>query len=383
MAIHVEQNTRSVFAPVVALSFSSAQMEDCRNFLANRTAHTECVPVVDEAQLLMNSTGRLVETDYRFNAIGFDALARVLSGGLSAIFNELSGETTRGTLKEERPFDLAAAVSIYNTTLQIRFEAVREKTLLINHHEKAVEGFLGLDHRMLDNTVFFDTVQREMADKQPQAEFSRAEVIGRELRIYYIDPQSRRTDIHPDPRHAFASGWYFANREDAGNAIKAAVCIFTKFGAAVEPATKGSKIVHTGSDLLGRTAVLVSRAAAKTVDMGKLAKQIRDMLATPLKFSDNRTEFENMVRHWAYYISRFKVRYELARVISRHAALTGSDIDPRDPIELYTKTALESRTAYDLLCSILRQSRQEYATYRDLLQGMAMRLLMPDAFGKK
>jgi hypothetical protein len=129
--------------------------------------------------------------------------------------------------------------------------------------------------------------------------------------------------------------------------------------------------------------VLVSRAAAKTVDMGKLAKQIRDMLATPLKFSDNRAEFENTVRHWAYYISRFKVRYELARVISRHAALTGADIDPRDPIELYTKTALESRTAYDLLCSILRQSRQEYATYRDLLQGMAMRLLMPDAFGKK
>jgi hypothetical protein len=383
VAIHVEQNVRSVFAPVVALSFSATQMDDCRNFLANRTAHTECVPVVDEAQLLMSSTGRLVETGYRFNVIGFDALARVLSGGLAALFSELSGELTRGTLKDERPFDLAAAVSIYNTTLQIRFEAVREKSLLINHNEKAIEGFLGLEHRLLDNTIFFDTVQREMADKQPQAEFSRAEVIGRELRIYYIDPESRRVNIHPDPRHAFASGWYFANREDSGNAIKATTCIFTKFGAAIEPMTQGSKIVHTGSDLLGRTALLVSRTAARTVDMDKIAKQVRHMLATPLQFTDNRAQFEEKIRHWAYYISRFKVRYELARTISRHAATTGADIDPRDPTEIWTNESLGSRTVYDLLCSILRQSRQEYATYRDLLQGMAMRLLIPDAFGKK
>lgn len=378
MTVYAAQNTRSVFAPVASFQFSSAQTDECRNFLANRSAHTECVPIVDEAQLLMSTVGRLSETGYRFNPIGFDALARALSNGLSAMFNELSGEAYRGAFREDKPINLAAAVSIYNTTLQVRFDSLRERTLLINHHEKSIDGFLGLDHRLLDNTQFFDLIQREMEEKQPEAEFSRAEIIGRELRIYYIDPQSRRTDFHHDPRHAFASGWYFSNREDSGHAIRAALCVFTKFGAAIESPHKNSKVVHMGSDLLGRTAVLVGSTAARSIDMAVVAKRMQVLLSTTLSFSDDRKQFEDAVRHWAGYISRFKIRHELARLIAKNAAMVGSDIEPRDAIDVYNATVLTARTTYDLMCAILRQSRQEYATYRDLLQAMAMRMLLPD-----
>jgi hypothetical protein len=378
VTVYAAQNTRSVFAPVASFQFSSAQMEDCRNFLANRTAHTECVPIVDEAQLLMSTAGRVAENGYRFNPIGFDALSKALSNGLSAMFNELSGEAYRGTFREDKPVNLAAAVSIYNTTMQVRFDSLRERTLLVNHAEKSIDGFLGLDHRMLDNTQFFDLIQREMADKQPQAEFSRAEIIGRELRIYYLDPQTRRDNIHPDPRHTFAAGWYFSNREDSGHAIRAALCAYTKFGAAVEPPHKNSKVVHMGSDLAGRTAVLVGRTAARSIDMAIVARQVKSLLSTPLNFSDNRKQFEDAVRYWAGYISKFKVRHELARVVAKNAAMVGADIEPRDAIDVYNDTVLKARNAYDLLCAILRQSRQEYATYRDLLQAMAMRMLMPD-----
>ena len=83
MTVYSAQNTRSVFAPVASFQFPSAQMDECRNFLANRSAHTECVPIVDEAQLLMGTAGRLSETGYRFNPIGFDALARALSTSTS------------------------------------------------------------------------------------------------------------------------------------------------------------------------------------------------------------------------------------------------------------------------------------------------------------
>lgn len=382
MSVYAAQTTRSVFAPVASFQFSAAQMEDCRNFLATRSAHTECVPIVDEAQLLMSTAGRLAENGYRFNPIGFEALAKTLSGGLSTVFNELSGEFYHGTAREDRPINMAAAVSIYNTTMQVRFESLRERTLLVNHNEKSIDGFLGLDHRMLDNTVFFDLIRREMADKQPQAEFSRAEIIGRELRLYYFDPESRRDNIHPDPRHTFAAGWYFSNREDSGHAIRAALCVFTKFGAAVEPPHKNAKVVHMGSDLQGRTAVLVGRTADRRVDMATIARQVKQLLSTNLNFSDNRKQFDSAIRQWAGYITKFKVRNDIARLVAKNAAMVGSDIEPRDAIDVYNDTALKARNAYDLMCSILRQSRQEYATYRDLLQAMAMRMLMPDT-GKR
>lgn len=382
MSVHAAQNTRSVFAPVASFHFSSAQIDDCRNFLATRSAHTECVPIVDEAQLLMSPAGRLAETGYRFNPIGFEALSRSLSTGLAAMFNELSGEAYCGAFREDKPPNMAAAVSIYNTTLRVRFDALRERTILVNHHEKSVDGFLGLDHRMLDNTQFFDLIQREMAAKQPQAEFSRAELVGRELRIYYLDPESRRDGMHPDPGHTFAAGWYFSNREDAGHAIRAALCLFTKFGAAIEPPNKNSKVVHSGSDLLGRTAVLVGRKAAQTTDLALAARQLKSLLAMSMDFSDDKKQFDIAVRRWAGYLGKYKISHDLARTIVKNAALVGSDISPRDAIEVYNEAVLKSRNAYDLLCAILRQSRHEYATYRDLLQSVAMRMLIPD-IGKK
>lgn len=379
MSFYVPQSTRSIFAPVPAFTFSSAQMDDCRAYLANRSAHTECVPVVDESQLTLAGDGRLAENNYRFNPIGFEALSNALSRGLSLIFNELSGEVSSrplyGAVKVD---DITTAVSIYNMALRVRFDAVRERTLLVNHQERAIEGFLGLDHRMLDNTEFFDIVFRALQDHQPAAQFSRAEIIGRELRLFFIDSKSHRNDIHPDPQHMFASGWYFSNREDTGQAVRAALCLYTKFGPAFEPLTSYSKVVHSGSDLYGRTAALVSRTASRSLDMTKISKSLQQMLNTPLKYSDNKVTFDAAVRYWTAYLTKYKIKLDMARTISRNAAMVGSDLKPREPVEVYTKDVLETRTMYDLLCSVLRSSKSEYSQSRDLLQGVALQMLLPD-----
>lgn len=378
MSFRVAHNARSVFAPVTALFFQSHQGEECRAFLADRAAHTECVPIVDESQLIMRGDARLVESGYRFNPIGFDALGRALSSGLVPMFNELSGEVSRRMPdSESRDADIAAAVSIYNTTLHVRFDALRERTLLVNHQERAIEGFLGLDHRMLSNTEFFDIVSEALQDKQTDAKFYRAEITGREIRLYYIDEQSRRDDIHPDPRHTFASGWYFSNREDVGQAIKGALCVYTKFGVAFEQMTSRTKVVHLGADLVGRTAALASSVASRNVDMDAMAAQIKRLLSTSMNFSDKKAEQDKAVRHWTNYLCRFKVKSDTASSIVKNSMLVGSDLKPREPLEVYSRPVLAARNAYDLTCSILRTAKAEYATYRDLLQGAAMRMLVP------
>ncbi len=376
-------STRSVFAPVPAFAFSAQQLEDCRNFLSTRTANTESVPIVDESQLLMRADGRIAESGYRFNAIGFRALASGLSAGLAQLFNELSGENVRHIKMLGRDTDIAAAVSVYNTTLRVRFEALRERNLLVNHKEQAIEGFLGLDHRLLDNSVFFEIVLNELTAKQPTAEFFRAELLGRELRLYFIDPATRRSDIHPNSRHTFAAGWYFANREDTGNAIRGNTCLYTKFGVAVEPAGAGARLSHTGADLAGRTAILVSRAADRAIDMSAVAKRVTELMRVSLDFSDDKTTMDAAHEKWLTYLVKFKISRDEAKQLLKTAALVGSDLETRDVLSVYTKEVLRTRTVYDLFCSLLRCSRSQYHVLRDQLQSTALRILLPDIKPRK
>lgn len=383
MTFRTAQNARSVFAPVTALFFQSHQEEECRAFLARRAEHTECVPIVDESQLVMRADGRLIESGYRFNPLGFDALGRTLSGGLVAIFNELSGEVSRRLPDtDSRDDDVAAAVSIYNTTLRVRFEALRERTLLVNHQEQAIEGFLGLDHRMLSNVDFFDIVAAALQDKQTDAKFYRAEITGRELRLYFIDSASTREDIHNDPRHKFAAGWYFSNREDVGQAIKGALCVYTKFGVAFEPTTARTKVVHAGADLVGRTTALAAKVASRNVDMPALATQIRRLLSTSLNFSDKKADQDSATRRWISYLCQLKIKSDTAAAIVKNAMLVGSDLKPREPLEAYSRPVLSARNGYDLACSTLRIAKNEYSTYRDALQSAVMKMFVPDRVDK-
>lgn len=369
---------RSVFATVQTATFNSVQFDACREFLGRRSADTEAIPIVDEQQLLMSANGSLAENGYRFNAIGFSAIANALVNGLNGVFNELAGETRYRFASSAANGDLTAAVSIYNMVMRARFDSLRERTLLVNHKDKTIEGFLGLDHRMLDNAVFLNLVSETAVDKQPGAEFYRAEIIGRELRIYYADTKTKRRDLYVDPRHTFAGGWYFSNREDTGFAIRASACLLTKFGAALDAGKKKAHVRHTGADLTGRVAMLVSKTLEQNLDMELIGRGVQRAVNTSLGFSPSKTVLDAATNHWMNYLMKRRVGKEDARQICKNAAVVGSDLDARDPIEVYTKEAMTNRNMYDLFCSTLRYSRNQYHTTRDLLQGVAMELLLPN-----
>lgn len=371
------QKLRSVFATVQTATFNAAQFDACRDFLAKRSADTEAIPIVDEQQLLMSANGSIAENGYRFNAIGFAAISNALVSGLNSVFNELAGETRYKFAASVANGDLTAAVSIYNMVMRARFDTLRERTLLVNHRDRTIEGFLGLDHRMLDNSIFLNLVAETAADKQAAAEFYRAEVTGRELRIYYTDANSKKRDLYIDPRHTFAGGWYFSNREDTGFAIRASVCLLTKFGAALDVGKRKTHVRHTGADLIGRTAILVSKTLEQNLDIEAVGKNIQRMLNTALGFSPTKAVMDSATTYWMNHLMKYRVGKEDARQICKNAAVVGSDLDPRDPIDVYTKESMASRNMYDLFCSTLRYSRNQYHTTRDLLQGVAMELLLP------
>lgn len=368
----------SVFAPVTALVFASHQLEDLRAYLAARSENTDTITISDVEQLLMSGDGRLTETGYRFNVLGFQSLAGGISRGLGALFSDLAGQYIAPNNRDvER--NAAAAIGVYNTAVRARIDALRERTLLVDRQSRVVEGFLGLNHRRIDNSVFMDTVIDEVAANQPKAVFYKAELVGRELRLFYVDPGSRRKDIYSDPRHTVVAGWSFENCEDRGKAVNASSCLLTRFGVALEKPGTSSKLNHVGADIIGRTALLIGRAVSSELDMATIAAQFAKLQGLSLELTDDPEKFETAAVKWIMFLTRFGARRDAAKAIVRNAALIGADCEPRDPVDAYTRNVLGSRTAYDLFCAILRHARQEPAVSRNRLQQAAMRMLLPES----
>jgi len=367
---------QSVFAQIVALSFSSRQENECINFLQKRSDASALITISDEAQLRLAADGRLIETGYRFNLLGFFSVCRAISGGLSRVFGEVSG-LTPSKLYALESSSVPAAVSIYNTALRVRFELLRERNLLVDSSNRSVDGFLGLNHKLLDNAIFLETILTAMREQQPSAIFQRAELVGRELRVYILDQDTRRSDIYADPAHTYAAGWYFCNREDSGNAVKALPCLFTKFGVAIDESGTRKRVIHAGADLIGRATDLIRSAYLKKIDLNVVRSRVAALNSQSLGFEDGGSAFSETVKKWTNYLVRFGIPREMAAVIAKNAGVVGKDLAPRDPLDVFTRKVLTERTAYDLVCSTLRYAKNLPSNHREKVQSVGMALLLP------
>jgi hypothetical protein len=367
---------RSIFVPVTALSFAQSQEQDCVDLIARRSANTELVPLSDVEQLTLTAAGKLVENGYRFNILGFMAVCDAIVPGLHRVFSELSGESPSKLLDVDA-YNLPAAVSIYNEALRVRFESMRERSLLVDHSSRIVDGFLGLNHKLLDNAVFLEVIQNARAARSDETNFYRAELVGRELRVYILDPATRRTDIHPNSEHVFASGWYFCNREDSGNSVRAIPCLYTRFGVAIRLEKSKNRLAHVGTDLTGRAERLVSRIFSQAIDMEVVARRVAMLTAFKLGFTDKKPEFDAVVKKWTTYLVSFGLSKDIAKTIVRNAAVVGADTEPRNPLDIFTDKVLVERSGYDLVCSVLKHARNQPTHVRENIQTVGLSLLLP------
>ena len=367
---------RGIFASIVALSFSSRQEKDCAEFIAKRGANTEIAPISDEAQLTLKADGRLFESGYRFNLISFLSVCQVISGGLSRVFGEISGEMPSKFVDADS-CSIPAAVSIYNTALRVRFESLRERSLIIDHGARTVDGFLGLNHKLLDNSTFFELIKERMAGKSGVLAFQRAELVGRELRVYIINSASKCDDIYQDPRHTFASGWYFCNREDSGNSIRAIPCLFTRFGISTLPEQQKYRLVHVGADLVGKTTLMLNRAFDYSFNMDELRKRVPVMFDQKLGFDEDRGIREAATRKWSAWLLQKGVHKNAVVAIIKNTIEVGADIEPRNPLDVFTNKVMKERSMYDLFCATCRYARNQPTAIREKLQATATELLLP------
>lgn len=367
---------RSIFSSIVALSFSAQQENDCANYLLKRSASTELVPVSDISQLTLTADGRLTDTGYRFNVLGFNALCNAISGGLGRLFGEISGETPVKLINIDE-YSIPSAVSIYNEAMRVRFEQLRERNLMVDHSARVVDGFLGLNHKMLDNADFLDIIRNEIGSNVPEAQFYRGELVGREFRVYILDTSNSWVDKNSGADNLFSAGWYFCNREDIGNAVRAVPCLYTRYGLALGELGRKHRIAHVGSDLVGRTGALVSKTFEQQIDMSELNARLFALKKFRLGFDEDKDKFDAAFKKWTTYLINHGIQKEPAKQIVKNAAMVGADIQPRNPLDVYTKKVLIERTGYDLVCSVLRNARNQPTYIREKIQTVGMELLLP------
>ncbi len=330
----------------------------------------------DAAQLTLTADGRLLETGYRFNVLGFTAVCAAISGGLIRVFGEISGESPSKLLSSSE-YSIPSAVSIYNEAMRVRFELLRERNLLVDHGARVIDGFLGLNHKLLCNSDFFEAIKNEMESNVPEAQFYRAELVGRELRVYTLDTSNKWSVTLNGGEHTFASGWYFCNREDSGQSVKALPCLYTRFGIALGSTGRKNSLVHAGSDILGRASAMISKTFEHQIDLEPLQSRIFALRKFKLGFSDVPDEMELATKKWIAYLVNHGAPKEIAKQVVRNSAVVGADITPRDPLDVYTKKVLTERTGYDLICSVLRNARNQPTYFREKLQAIALELLIP------
>lgn len=370
------KHLRSVFAPVETRSFSAGNFDACTGFLEERSATTAIEPVSAIEQLLLRSDGAVAETGYRFNPIGFTAIAAAIAPGLSSVFNELAGEVRYRHAIGAAPSNVAAAVSIFNTALAANFDQLRERNLLVNNATKTIEGFLGLDHKFLDNSVFVDMVARELFEAQgPSAKFYLAELVGRELRLYYAAETTRWVYSYANKEYVFSGGWYFSNREDTGAAIHATTCLLTKFGLGLAADNKRNHVRHAGADIVGRAVMLVNRVSETSPPSREKFDAVFNKFSSMPLILNAAQSLDDAVNFWAEKLLRYKVSKDDAKKICKNALLVGADLAPQDALAAYDRDTLKKRTVFDLMCAIFRYARGQYHTTRDTLQRAAMSIL--------
>jgi regulator of sirC expression with transglutaminase-like and TPR domain len=160
--------------------------------------------------------------------------------------------------------------------------------------------------------------------------------------------------------------------------------LYTRFGVALSAEKKKNRLAHVGTDLSGRAAQLVTRTLGQHIDISGLNQRISTLLNFKLGFTDREDEFDDVVKKWMNYLAGFGLSKETARAIVRNAAFSGADVEPRNPLDVFTGKVLETRNGYDLVCAALKHARNQPTHVREKIQTVGLSLLLPTtkkAFG--
>jgi hypothetical protein len=264
------------------------------------------------------------------------------------------------------------ALSIFNHTINARFDQLADKNLVRNLKLKRIDGIIGAGYRTLSNKSFLEITSDALTSLP--FKFYEATLIGRTMIVCYLhqDPFLSK----PEP---YFSGYYFTNSEVGDCSVKIASMLvrYNTNDRAIRPFERG-RMVHVGKSFVARVRKSVFTAVTKDWPNPEWMKKkitVLPKLTLGFKNLDEKQGLERIDELVAKLV-RKGMGHQLAERAVYSALYQGRETEMPKSNELSIRKELwKSRTAYDLFVSLMRDAKNRTLSVRECMERAAFEIL--------
>lgn len=354
------------------LCFSQSQLAELQHTLCRVDNSTTVLGIQGLGELSLREDGRTVIGGYRYTSVAFQQLTELLARGSLSLLQDLSGLRRR----QEQAVSGQLARRVFNDVLALRLPSLRGYKLVRNEAGKVIDGLLGPRHYILENSSLLQQAQTAAATAGRGMVFYAGVCMGRRLLLWYREPRAATVTVAENKTWKLYPGYYFANGEVRGTAMRGTIALLSPRGCCLEPfGVCGVHISHYGRDFGHKLDKLFRMLCARQFPLAKLATGLKTLSQTPLGFGADPADLLNK-RHKRRLVSLLgdlRVPTHLAKLVIEQAART-SIVHPESLLPP-TLDVLAQRTALDLWGSLVTIARRLPLTRREGLEQAAWQLL--------
>jgi hypothetical protein len=354
------------------LCFSQSKLVSLQHALEQLDSSTTILSVQGLEELTLRADGRTTVGGYRYTSVAFHQLTGMLARGSATLLRDLSGS-------QRRPGQAAngqLARRVFNDILALRLPSLTGCRLVRNEAGKVIDGLLGPNHRILENSALLKQVQSVAATTERGMGFFAGVLMGRRLMLWYREPQAVAVTVAEGKTWNLYPGFYFANGEVRGTGMRGTAALLTPRGCCLGDYSEyGDRMAHQGRNFEHRLDKLFRTLCSREFPLARLVVGLQLLAQTPLGFGESPIDpQDHQHKRWlAHRLGDLHVPANLAKLVVEHAVRVSS-VQPELPWPV-TMSMRAQRTALDFWSALITVARRLPLAKRELLERAGWHML--------
>lgn len=357
--------------------FSSNEESRLRKTLEEIDSHTLHINLSSPSDIRMDDDGKLKAGGFRFTTLAMSQICQKLCPGLTKLAFTVSGLIADPDDEKDQK-SVPLAVKIINDLTALRFDRISGRQLVRNTKTGLIEGMTGTGYQFLSNSEFFDRVTQAVEQSPKELVFHDARLIGRKLTVYFRNRRSILTTPGWDGKEypdEFYEAFDLTNSETGECAMRTSpVFVLSNRDASALRGPKRRRLVHSGLSFTKNLVVALNKTINDTSVFRGLKDRIEELKSINLGFSNlSEEQHKQRISQFNNLLGQHKLTRLSADRVTRVALYRNAKKTGR-PGAVFSE--LKKRTAYDLLISLMCESRQVSPTLKESVEKTAYELLI-------
>lgn len=365
----------SLYCKSGVANFTAAALSEFVDALNKAEMHTELADVERIDDLRLDQYGR-TRKGYRLTREAFARGSQLLSPGMAKMLSDIAGESV--TPKRMEFVSARLAINIWNEMLSLRFPLLLSQRLILNAHNKTIDGFISSRHRYLGNLDLYHGVN-DAIENMPalQLSFHAGRLVGRKMAIWLRRGSPAFTVQISGEQRPFYTGYYFTNGEAAGSSVRGTPAVFTPYGVCLAQYGKyGRRVSHTGRRFEDRFRGMLELVLSTELDQATMEQGVINMVTKPLGYLPTWTM--KQTRERTKSIVNALVLAGLQKSLALEVVsigLRGNNADCAVLADIEAPTVYAARRVFDIFVPLFGFARRSYFSYREKIEQVAFSIL--------